>query len=528
MNAQAPQPATTTTEPMRRLSIFRLFISLLVLAGIGVGAYFAFQTYQSNQIPNGSSKPWFASYVDVTATPTFAFEKIGATSQRDAILSFIVSKSDDACTPAWGSSYTLDKASSALDLDRRIARLQQQGGSVAVSFGGLLNNELAVKCTDATKLESAYQAVIDRYHITTIDLDIEGDALNNTAANERRATAIAHLQKARRDNGKPLAVWLTLPVTPQGMSEAGTATTSTLLNKGVDVAGVNVMTMDYGKSLSKGKDMLSGSESALMETKRQLGILYDRAGTHLNDNTLWRKIGATPMIGQNDTADEIFTLDNAKGLNNFALSHGLGRMSMWSANRDITCGSNYIDVTIVSSSCSGVIQGNTPFASLLGAGFVGNLNSNAQTVTKAESQSTKQITDDPSKSPYQIWSETGAYLEGTKVVWHHNVYQAKWWTQGDMPDSPVLQSWQTPWQLIGPVLPGEKPVSQATLPEGTYPNWSGDTSYNAGQRVLLNGTPYQAKWWNQGQSPAASTSAPDSSPWTALTQAQIDAIESNK
>ena len=31
----------------------------------------------------------------------------------------------------------------------------------------------------------------------------------------------------------------------------------------------------------------------------------------------------------------------------------------------------------------------------------------------------------------------GAYPKNTKIVWHHNVYEAKWWTQGDVPDAPV-------------------------------------------------------------------------------------------
>jgi len=33
---------------------------------------------------------------------------------------------------------------------------------------------------------------------------------------------------------------------------------------------------------------------------------------------------------------------------------------------------------------------------------------------------------------------------------------------------------------------------------------------------------YQAKWWTQGDSPAASVSDPDSSPWLALTRDQIE------
>ena len=169
-----------------------------------------------------------------------------------------------------------------------------------------------------------------------------------------------------------------------------------------------------------------------------------------------------------------------------------------------------------------------PSARFLSKGFNGNINLSAGFVTKAEAVSTSsQTPDNPATSPYQIWSATGTYLEGTKVVWHHNIYEAKWWTQGNVPDDPVLQSYQTPWQLIGPVLPGEKPIPQPTLPTGTYPEWSGTTAYTTGQYILFNGVPFQAKWWNQGQSPAAASSNPDSSPWSPLTQAQIDAIESN-
>ena len=132
--------------------------------------------------------------------------------------------------------------------------------------------------------------------------------------------------------------------------------------------------------------------------------------------------------------------------------------------------------------------------------------------------------DNPATSPYPIWSSTNAYLAGTKIVWHHNIYVSKWWTQGDIPDNPVLESWQTPWQLVGPVLPNETPIPQPTLPAGSYPNWQGNTVYNSGQIVLFNSVPYQAKWWNESESPAAYSSNPDSSPWAPLTQSQVNAI----
>lgn len=509
----------------RRLSFWRAMLGLVIVFGASAGSVFGVQNYLAARAA-GPSKPWFASYVDVTATPRFAFEQMGATSNQDAVLSFVVSSPISPCTPTWGGAYTLDQANASLDLDRRIARLQQQGGSVAVSFGGANNYELATACTDPTKLQQAYQSVIERYKVDTIDLDLEKDNLTDPAAADRRAEAIANIQKQRRTQGQKLAVWLTIPVAPTGLTDDGTNAISKLLARGVDLAGVNVMTQDYGSSLTNGQNMLTGSESALNSAERQLGILYQRAGIHLNDASLWHKLGATPMIGQNDTPDEVFSLDNAKKFNQFAHSHQLGRLSMWSANRDTTCSDNYVDTKVVSDSCSGVSQGKQKFADLLSAGLEGSLSLSAGVVTTADKQTTTQAPDNPATSPYPVWSASGAYLEGTKVVWHHTVYQAKWWTQGDTPDNPVLQSWQTPWQLIGPVLPGEKPIPQPTLAPGTYPDWSGTTTYNAGSRVLFNSVPYQAKWWNQGSSPAAATSNADSSPWVPLTQAQINELGS--
>lgn len=521
--------ATKSLIADRRLSPLRLILLCMVLVGLITTGIFG----ATGRIANiwtaqaAMQNQWFAPYVDVTATPTFTFQNLGSTEHKDAVLAFIVSDPTNPCTPSWGGAYTLNKASDDLDLDRRIARLQQQGGNVAVSFGGLKNNELAIGCADTGELVSAYQSVVDRYNLNTIDLDLENAGLADTAAGSRRAAAIAKLQSERRAAGKPLAVWVTLPVSPQGLSQEGTNAVAQLLQHNVDLAGVNVMTMDYGSSLTSEQTMLAASKSALIQTERQLKILYQQANMHLSDATLWSKIGATPMIGQNDYRNEVFTLNDAQALNEFALSQGVGRISMWSANRDMMCGSNYVDVNVVSDACSGVEQTQYGFSKLLGMGFKGNISMSAGLITTSDQvSSSQQQPDNPAESPYQIWSPTASYLADEKVVWHHNVFEAKWWTKGDVPDNPVLQSWETPWNLIGPVLPGEKPVPQPTLPKNTYPSWSDSAIYDAGQRVIFEGVPYQAKWWNQDESPASALSDPDSSPWEQLTQAQINAVVS--
>ena len=511
------------TEPYRRLSFWRVLLAIVVVAGLITTSYRSTKQWQDSKVL-GAREPWFASYVDVTAVPSYAFEQTDAAESKEVVLSFIVAMPDEECMPSWGGAYSLDQAGEKLDLDRRIERLRQRGGNVAISFGGLINDELAVKCKDPKMLLDAYRSVINRYEIDTIDLDLELGGLSDIEAGGRRAKVIASLQKEQRSKGKNLAVWTTLPVIPDGLTKEGTDAVSILLNNDVDLAGVNIMTMNYGESLAEGKSMLDGSKDALVQTHRQLGILYEQRDIHLNSGTLWSKIGATPMIGQNDITEEVFTLDDAKGLNDFAHSQNLGRVSMWSANRDTACGDNYVNVKVVSDSCSGVSQDKQEYAKTISKDFEGTISLNSGNVTESEAEVEAEIVDDPATSPYQIWNENGTYLEGTKVVWRRNVYEAKWWTQGDVPDNPVLEAWQTPWKLIGPVLPGEKPIKQATLPDGTYPEWSGETPYDTAVRVLFKGVPYQAKWWNKGESPEAASSNPDSSPWVPLTQAQINAL----
>ena len=509
----------------RKLSLFRLIITLFVFSGIVYLVLSRFLWSKKTELIE-QGKPWYGPYIDVTAIPSYSFEQVdNFKSHKNAVLAFIVSSKKEACVPAWGSFYTLEEASSILDLDRRIARFRQLGGSIAISFGGALNDELAINCEDLEKLKAAYLSVIDRYEVDTIDFDIEGSALIDTDSILLRAEAISYIQKELRSQNKNLAVWLTLPVTPQGLTEDSANLISKMLEKGVDLAGVNVMTMNYAIGDSQEKSLLSLSETALIETRRQLGVLYSQAGIYLSDALLWSKVGATPMVGQNDIANEVFTLNDAVNLNDFSLKRGVGRISMWSANRDRKCGDNYVNLAVVSDSCSGIEQEPFAFSAALGRGFEGKISDNASLVTVNElKQSPDYIIDKPDESPYQIWSEKASYLKGTKVVWRKNVYVAKWWTRGDVPDNPVLNSWETPWQLVGPVLPGETPVPQPTLPAGTYPEWSGIIIYEAGSRVLFNGIPFEAKWWTQGDSPAASFSNPDSSPWFLLTQKDIEEI----
>lgn len=508
--------------PGRRFSWLRLTVLVLCLSLAGYGATIALGWWQDTAEAKVEGKPWFAGYADVTATPSYPFETAAGAATQNVVLSFVVAAQDHSCTPSWGASYSLGQAAQDLDLDRRIARARDQGRNVVVSFGGQRNDELAMRCASATDLASAYGAVVDRYRLDTIDLDLEGTALTDPAAGQRRAEAVAALQQRMRASGRTLAVWLTLPVVTTGLSTEGTDTVARFLAAGVDLAGVNVMTMNFGPTRAPGVSMAAASIAALTSTQRQLGVLYRTAGTPLGALSLWRKVGATPMLGQNDQRDQVLTLADAAELNTFALTSGLGRMSVWSLNRDRACSTNYPDVHRVSDSCSGVDQGTERFASVLGAGFTGTPQAAASSVTSAEpTVAAPEAIDDPATSPYPVWAAQSSYPGGTKIVWHGNVYEAKWWTRGDVPDDPVLQESQTPWRLIGPVLPGETPVPVPSLPANLYPAWRPDVAYAAGKRVVYQGVAFEARWWNTATSPESSLVDPGGSPWQALSQEQL-------
>ncbi|MDO8121272.1 glycosyl hydrolase family 18 [Isoptericola sp. b490] len=492
-----------------RLSLVRVLALVLAVAGMGwVGARAVGGLVAQAAVPGRSV---FDAYVDVTATPSFAFETPEGPAQSSVVLSFVVADPGAPCTPSWGGYYTLDEAGSTLELDRRIAQLRSTGGEVSVSFGGQAGTSLASACTDAGRLHAAYQAVVDRYRPASLDLDVEGAALSDAAGVARRAAAVKAVQDAASSAGAPLPVWLTLPVGRDGLTSEGVHAVRAMLSAGVDLAGVNGMTMDFGVATSASAPLSDTVRTAATALQRQVGSAWDGAGRRLSAAQAWNRVGVTVMIGQSDVPTERFTIADANAVATFASTQGVGRVSMWSLNRDATCAPPLPTVlTVVQTSCSGVDQRGQSFARALSAGL-DTLPASDATATAAPTPDPSPSPDDPATSPYPIWDPYGTYPGGTKVVWHHKVYQARYWTSGVAPDTPTATAWDSPWTLLGPVMPGDTPAPLPTLPTGTYPQWDPATAYVAGDRVQVGDVPYQAKWWSKGQEPGVPVKG--GSPW---------------
>jgi hypothetical protein len=231
-------------------------------------------------------------YVDTTLYPLFDFSTV---PHIDGVcLGFVTA--DSSKDPSWGGAH---KVSSDF-MDKRIGGYNKK---LVCSFGGAQGKELAQVCKDEFELFNKYKQVVDRYDFKTLDFDIEGQALADTAANTRRRKALKLLKKAY----PKLNLQVTLPVSPSGLAYDAMQLVD-------DFEVVNIMAMDYGNV-------------------KQMGAAACEAATNAHKQT-GKPIGITVMIGKNDT-DEVFTLDDARQLSVFArANHWVYFLSFWSLHRD--------------------------------------------------------------------------------------------------------------------------------------------------------------------------------------------------
>ncbi|MGF0176265.1 cellulose binding domain-containing protein [Streptomyces sp. Marseille-Q5077] len=291
----------------------------------------------------------FAPYIDTSLHPAFDMvASAEATGVKDYNLAFVTD--GGGCTPKWGGVTDLGGDAVAA----QIGDLRAKGGDVRVSFGGAAGSELATTCSSADALAAAYEKVVSAYKLTKVDFDVEGGALPDKAANTRRAQAIAKLQKDHPD----LDVSFTLPVMPEGLTQPGVDLLADAKKNGVQIDTVNIMAMDYGPAYSD--DMGTYAEQAATATQAQVKSVLG-----LSDSAAWKTVAVTPMIGVNDVVTEIFKVDDATQLVNFAKSKGLGWLSMWSATRDKQCAGG--EKPAADATCSSILQEKFAFSKAFAA-----------------------------------------------------------------------------------------------------------------------------------------------------------------
>jgi chitinase len=290
--------------------------------------------------PTGGTR--FAPYVDISlATGSQVATNAAAAGVPGVTLAFLV---DGGCTAVWGGG--LGNVSNATfpngtTVKSAIDSLTGAGRKVIISWGGAAGSVLS-SCGSASQAQAMYQSVFNAYpNISGQDFDIEGGV--NLAV---LAPALAGLKQA--NPGK--SVSLTLPVLPTGLVTAGLNIVNAVHNAGLRPDTINVMAMDYGSANDNGGNMLLSAQQAAQATRNQTGDM----------------IGITPMIGQNDTQNEIFTIANASALVTWARGQTyVNRLAFWSMSRD---NGGCPGQTFASPTCSGVSQSTWQFSQIF-SGF---------------------------------------------------------------------------------------------------------------------------------------------------------------
>ncbi|ECE0486489.1 hypothetical protein KX75_20165 [Salmonella enterica subsp. enterica] len=275
-----------------------------------------------------------APYIDYMAWPQLTAEECSQSSGiKNFTLAFIQAGTDDAGNifPSWGGQGdgTYDARTGDIAKDD-ISSLRAAGGDVAISFGGSAGTTMEEAITDTDVLITMYQQVIDNYQLKYIDFDFEGSVLALPDALQRHVLVIEAIMEANPN----LQVSYTLPVdgqtdsASQGLSSFGKAFIQMLAEADILPSMINGMTMDFGQNVPD--DMFTAVTYALEGLHTQVMENWPE----LSSEEAWRRMGATPMFGQNDVESQTFSTENQSQLLEYAKENNLGLLAGWSENRD--------------------------------------------------------------------------------------------------------------------------------------------------------------------------------------------------
>ncbi len=282
----------------------------------------------------------FAPYTDMSNSQEPLLDTaITQHGVRNFTAAFVIGS---GCNDIWGDTLPVGGDSFT---DPLIAKAQSEGANVIISSGGAAGWPLAWTCTDQNTINAGYQKILSSYGVNSLDFDIEGAAIADTASAARNMSAM----KTLKANNPGMTFSVTLPVLPSGLTADGVNIIQAAKNAGVKIDVVNIMTMDYYQG---SQDMGQAAINAAQQTLSQMKSV-DPSYTYAN-------VGITPMLGINDDGSD-FTLGNASTVESWAAANGIGRLSFWSVNRDQSCGSAGVITPAASSTCSGDSQSTLQF-----------------------------------------------------------------------------------------------------------------------------------------------------------------------
>ena len=289
----------------------------------------------------------FTPYIDMAMPVDADLPAIAAASGiHNFTLAFVLSSGSGI---GWQGAGTIsdDTLANGTTILSQVQAMQAAAADVTISFGGAAGQEAALTATSAASLQAEYQSVIDRYHVHSLDFDIEGMAVQDQRSITLRDLALVGLKAANPG----LIISYTLPVLPTGLTADGLNVLASAKHDGLAIDVVNIMAMDYGSAVDNGGQMGLDAIDAAIATEGQIAALG-----------LSAKLGVTPMIGVNDISSEVFSLADAQALLNYAQTDSnVVRLAMWSVARD---NGNSAGAHFASPDSSGIAQQPYDFSAI--------------------------------------------------------------------------------------------------------------------------------------------------------------------
>ena len=416
---RTPRPRSAASPPVSRLFTRALPVAVAVAVVLGVAAVFAVIGVSSAK-PARAATDWpahvFAPYVDTGLSNTTLTTVAADYGTEFFTLAFVNGS---------GCQWSLPNQSG---WQSQVSALQAEGGDVSISFGGYTvdtdDTDLGAQCSSAAAMAAQVESVVSTFNVTHLDFDIESNEQYNSADLALTAQALDQVRSWASANGEQLTISYTIPVLPTGFTSTGEGVLTTALANGFTPNIVNIMTMDYGTS---GTEMGAAADQALDAVAGQLESIYG-----ISSSAAYAMLGNTPMIGQNDTSGESFTLADASTVESYAAQQGIAWLSFWSEGRD---NGGCPGDTSASSTCSGLTQNSGAFTQAFQAFTRGSSGGGTPTPTPTPTTSTPTPTPTPTSpgSCAGAWVNNVAYVSGNEASYGGDNWTANQWNYDEIP-----------------------------------------------------------------------------------------------
>jgi len=350
------------------------------------------------------SNNWYAAapyLMPQSNNPPDPVTVMNATGLKAFQLAFILAPNGGGCSPTWDGTSAVSSDTAVAGV---ISRIRGAGGDVSVSVGGYGGTKLGQTCGTVAATAAAYQQVITKYSLKAIDFDLEEPEYENSAA---IANELGAAKKLQTDN-PGLFVSVTMPGTAAGTGWFGTQLLDQAKSIGFTPDNFSIMPFDGG---------FNGGSSQVSALEALHGLLMSHLGW--DSATAYSHEGFSGMNGKSDAAEMFYTAD-FQTVYDYATSHGLGRFTFWSVNRDRACVG-----TTDNGVCSNVPQNDWDFTKF-SVRFAG-------ATPPQTTPTTTPTTPGGGSCTAAEWDRTKVYVKDNVVSHNSHKWTAKWWTQGEEP-----------------------------------------------------------------------------------------------